>query len=96
MAQGCRDPTAPHGSAYCGAPAARTRTGEVVGAAESDPMQTFNDQDVVTLETATARFAQPRTRRSGALSSLISYFHLISGIQQSSGIGHLRAMRGRL
>src|SRR5258708_6290929 len=29
-------------------------------------------------------------------SSLISYFHLISGIQQSSGIGHLRAMRGPL
>ena len=38
-----------------------------VGSSECDPMQTFNDQDVVTLETATARFAQPRTRRSGAL-----------------------------
>src|SRR5260370_34609391 len=37
LAQGCPDPAAPHGSAYWGAPAAHKRTGEVVGAAESDP-----------------------------------------------------------
>ncbi len=37
LAQGCPDPAAPHGSAYRGAPAAHNRTGEVIGAAESDP-----------------------------------------------------------
>src|SRR5260370_23577041 len=37
LAQGCPHPAAPHVSAYWGAPAAHKRTGEVVGAAESDP-----------------------------------------------------------
>jgi hypothetical protein len=37
-------PAARNGSAYGGAPAAHTRAREVVGAAESDPEPTFNDE----------------------------------------------------
>src|SRR5260370_20787090 len=40
VAQGCLDPAAAHGSACRGAPAAHNRTGEVIGAAESDPNRT--------------------------------------------------------
>src|SRR6266436_7959340 len=57
LAQGCPDPAAPLGSAYWGAPAAHTRTGEVVGAAESDPLQPpsvhCSSQGVVIPESAT-------------------------------------------
>jgi hypothetical protein len=73
------------------------RDANVVAEAAFDPMQTFNRSSRCNLRNCNRSIRAASDQKVRRLeSSLISYFHLISGIQQSSGIGHLRAMRGRL
>ena len=99
MVQGCLDPAALYGSAYRGAPAARTPARKAVSAAESDPIQTLAASNLGAREQAALLWpALSLSRRGGRCRSthsrsLVGYAGdqvIDSGEEHSQNRGRVR------